>query len=354
MLSAYALHHFEGDRNAGFIITLQDVWTLTSENLREMHLASWTPIDHNPAPPAVVGYFKRTGAVPIAMSRFGVEAMQYQDLEPLYVPHGVDTEVFKPRKDRAAIRGLLGLPEDAFVVGMVAANMGDAPSRKAFPEVFQAFARFRKTHPTAKLYLHTRMKVRGGLDLPYLASNFGLEEDIIWVDQGALWLGEIQPDQMAAIYSMMDVLVNPSYGEGFGIPIIEAQACGTPVIVADNTAQPELLGGGWLVECDAAWDEFQKSFWGRPRVDAIESALNQAYHANSSYAKHAREKALEYDADLVTAKFWKPALDSLEQMLGERDAVPVDLGALRIEIEENGNGDGAGMGAAAKLAEAPK
>ena len=36
-----------------------------------MNIASWTPVDHEPAPPKVVDFFTETGAIPIAMSRFG-------------------------------------------------------------------------------------------------------------------------------------------------------------------------------------------------------------------------------------------------------------------------------------------
>jgi glycosyltransferase involved in cell wall biosynthesis len=53
----------------------------------------------------------------------------------------------------------------------------------------------------------------------------------------------------------MDVMLATSYGEGFGIPTIEALACGTPVIVSEFAASTELLGDVWLVDgqqlCDA-------------------------------------------------------------------------------------------------------
>jgi hypothetical protein len=96
--------------------------------MRKMNCAAWVPVDHEPAPQKVVDYFTNSGAVPIAMSRFGERMLGR--LDPLYVPHAVDCKVYKPH-DRKAVRELVGIPEDTFVVGMVAANKG-RPSRKGF------------------------------------------------------------------------------------------------------------------------------------------------------------------------------------------------------------------------------
>ena len=67
----------------------------------------------------------------IAMSKFGVEETHKAGLDCMYVPHGVDTNVFKPG-DKAEARQRLGLPQDKFIVGTVAMNKGN-PSRKAVP-----------------------------------------------------------------------------------------------------------------------------------------------------------------------------------------------------------------------------
>jgi glycosyltransferase involved in cell wall biosynthesis len=163
----WAVHHGAGEPCT--VITLMDVWPLDRELFsaidKQGRLACWVPVDHRPPPTKVVEFLRDTGAVPIAMSRFGEEQLKESGLDPLYVPHGVDTEIFKPR-DRGEIRKLLNLPEDTFVVGMVANNQGQSPARKGFSEAFMAFSIFQQTHPDARLYLHCEMSgFRNGLDL---------------------------------------------------------------------------------------------------------------------------------------------------------------------------------------------
>jgi glycosyltransferase involved in cell wall biosynthesis len=56
-------------------------------------------------------------------------------------------------------------------------------------------------------------------------------------------------DDLPALYSLADVFAFPSWYEGFGIPVLEAMACGTPVVAADNSSLPEAVGeAGLMVE----------------------------------------------------------------------------------------------------------
>lgn len=332
ILAAHAERTF-GERKAGVVITLQDVWTFKSNNLTlyELNLASWVPVDHYPAPSAVVSFFRTFGARAIAMSKFGQKALAEYHVESHYVPHGIDTEVFYPMDRnlaREALHAYCEVPKDGFLVGMVAANKGAQPPRKAFPEAFLAFAELKKKHRDALLYCHTeRSGAYHGCKLDVMADACGLvpEKDVFFPPQYPYATG-IPSVFLNAAYNAMDVLLNPAYGEGFGVPIIEAQAAGTPVIVNDFTSMPELCGSGWTVDGELFWDEAQMTFFKKPSVNQIAGALEKAFRSGEKHRTAAREFALRYDHRRVYEEHWKPALAALEKdFFGQVEAQPVDL-----------------------------
>jgi len=59
-----------------------------------------------------------------------------------------------------------------------------------------------------------------------------------------LFVGYVPDEEMAALYSAAELFVFPSLYEGFGIPVIEAQKCGTPVLTSNTSALPEVGGDG--------------------------------------------------------------------------------------------------------------
>lgn len=56
------------------------------------------------------------------------------------------------------------------------------------------------------------------------------------------YLGELPDPEVAALYSMADLFVLPSLYEGFGLPVLEAMACGAPVLASNRTSLPEVVG----------------------------------------------------------------------------------------------------------------
>ncbi len=317
VILAHAQNHFGGDLLGGLIITLVDVWVLNAANMTRANVACWTPIDHEPAPPRVLDFLRAYGGFTLAMSRFGENELRNQGIEDVYyVPHGVDTETFSPAPMDAA-RDALGIPQDAFVISMVAANKG-FPPRKGFPEALQAYARFAAEHEDAFLYLHTDCNgTVEGVNLSQIMATLGIDGSRVKFTDPYHYLCGMPSAHVVNVYSASDVVLNPAYGEGFGIPVVEAQACGAPVITTNWTAMPELTGAGWIVEGQRFWT-MQGSWWKVPDVESIEAALAEAYKTRGPEIRAvAREFALQYDSRAVYQNHWAPTLAEIEEKMGK-------------------------------------
>src|SRR5207245_10224773 len=60
-------------------------------------------------------------------------------------------------------------------------------------------------------------------------------------------LDALEPSQLPAVYNLAKVLAHPAWYEGFGLPPLEAMACGTPVVVSDSSSLLEVVGDAGLV-----------------------------------------------------------------------------------------------------------
>ena len=309
VIVAHYLHwaHREPERKR-LLMTLYDVWVFKSKALETVEqIVSWVPIDHTPCPPDVLAWCNRPNVVPVAMSLYGQKMLHQAGVDALYAPHGIEP-VFKPTPGG---RKILEISEDRFVVMMTAANKGASPPRKAFAENILAFGVFCKKHPEALLYLHTEKHGVHGINLVDLLKACGVPEaNYQFVDQYAYQMG-ISQEVLASFYTMADVLLAVSMGEGFGIPVVEAQACGTRVITSDQTAQPELVGDGWLCRTQPFWDHAQRAFFHTPITESILECLELAWAAPRTTSQDALNHAKQYQADEVFNTHWKPIMGLL-------------------------------------------
>lgn len=303
--------------NPDVFLILYDMWTYKPEKLQAIPVTAWSPIDHQPAPPQVIQSLRYCTWI-WAMSRFGEREMRQAGLDPFYVPHGVDTSVYAPL-DRTMARSKWGIAEDRFLVVVNAANKG-FPSRKNLDKIFKAWSLFIKQHPDAFLYVHTNVSpVHGGYNLLNLVSFYNIpEKNIGFPDQHKLRDGEIAPFMLNHLYNAADVLLAPSGGEGFGIPVIEAQAAGCPVIVTDFSAQRELGGAGYKIPVDRVDDLYytlqgSEQAWIRPTaiITALEWALEQ--RGNVALRNQARTFAMEYDGNHVFDRYMLPSMQLMAQ-----------------------------------------
>jgi glycosyltransferase involved in cell wall biosynthesis len=299
------------------IMTLYDVWVYNGWEGKAPVIA-WVPLDHVTTPPGVAQFLKRDNVTPVAMAPHGLEQLTGAAIEAHYIPHSIDTKVFAKTETianaqgvKVPVREFMGIPEDKFLVTMVAANKANGLiHRKSFGENLLAFSLFHKERPDSHLYLHTDPSpATGGFDLGILLKTSGVPASAVTIaNRDQLRIGYTQ-QQLAAIYSTSDVLLATSYGEGFGVPTVEAQACGTRVIVSGWAASKDLASeDSWQVDGQVFWDEPQKAYFQIPNIASIVTALNMAYEAPRGFSPEARKFALQFDVETVWDKYWMPFL----------------------------------------------
>jgi len=294
------------------MITLYDVWVLTSKLFDTFPILSWVPLDHLTLPPRVETFLRKENVTPVAMAPHGVRQMEEKGIACRYAPHGIDTKTIKPtfEIEGQTVEEHMGT-KDRYVVGMVAANKSSGlVHRKAFSENLLAFSIFKKNHPDAMLYLHTDPMANGiGWNLLSLLKALGIEKDDVAFPNSVSYKYGIKQETLAGYYTGMDVLLATSYGEGFGIPTIEAQACGTRVIGSNWAATQDLVSeDSFLVGGQPQWDSGQDAWWQIPNVPSIVAALEEAYKLGKGRSQTAIDFASDFDVDKVWSKYWLPIL----------------------------------------------
>lgn len=153
------------------------------------------------------------------------------------IPLGVDSSLFYPRDKHSSRMAILpnhlkGQVDNLFLVGTVGRNQ----TRKRLDLTIQYFAEWVKRFKVdnARLILHIAPTRDNGFDLLSLTNYFEISGQVLLSSPKPNSLGEgsiksLMPD----IYSSLDVYLSTSQGEGWGLPVLEAMACGVPCIVPD-------------------------------------------------------------------------------------------------------------------------
>ncbi len=133
-----------------------------------------------------------------------------------------------PKAEITALRQKYGIvPETICLL-----NVGSNHPRKNIANILEAISKLTKT----------------GLNFHFLkvGADFTIEQKIYIQKQGMdshiSYLGKPTKDSLVEIYNAADILIAPSLHEGFGMTILEAMACGTPVITSNTSALPEVAG----------------------------------------------------------------------------------------------------------------
>jgi len=138
------------------------------------------------------------------------------------VPAGVDTSKFHPQDVSSGMERYI-----LFV--------GTLEPRKNIQGLLKAWDEIKGRHPDVALVIAgTSGRVFRESPYPNLTDR-------------VRWLGYVSETALPALYAGADLFVLPSLDEGFGLPALEAMACGTPVVVSDGGALPEIVGDAGMI-----------------------------------------------------------------------------------------------------------
>ena len=217
--------------------------------------------------------------------------------------NGVDAAHFAPtderRRQAQALRGQLGIPHDAPVIGFV----GRVNGAKGVPELVRAFARLRHPMPGLRLLMLGDFESLDPLP-PDIRGLLDTENHILCPGHVA---------DTAAYYQVMDVVCLPSHGEGFPPVVLEAQAAARPVVATAVTGCKDAIEHGVtgllvpLHDLDAL-------------TDALKLMLSDPARARR-LGQAGRERVLR---DFRPEAIWKALADEYRRLLRKRGlALPV-------------------------------
>jgi glycosyltransferase involved in cell wall biosynthesis len=232
-------------------------WLAVLAQIGQAHIPTvlYAPVEGAPIGPMLAAPFRlATRAFTPTAWAARVLAAEHGLIIP-HVPHGVDTTVFRPLdpEERAAVREEMGWA-GKYVVAYVARNI----ERKAHDRLIKAVAMLHRQGMTdLHLYLHCKpndLLPPRGFDLAGIARWAGVAAHVQFAVQDHATQGEPSAT-FAQKLAAADLYVSPSKVEGFGLPLLEALACGLPVCIpADGGNQEEVTGPLGIRIPVADWD----------------------------------------------------------------------------------------------------
>ncbi len=231
------------------------------------------------------------------------------------IPLGVE-EKFRVIKDRGeldCVRSKFNLPHDRKVL----MHVGGSAYNKNIEGVLRALSALTRKQfnhflsPRSERFASSGSNTIQQLSFLKVGSDFtNAQKSLIkklGLEDSVKFLGAVPKEDLVAIYNLADVFVFPSFYEGFGLPVLEAMACGTPVVTSNTSSLPEVAG--------------EAAFLVDPHdVDAIARAITKVLHFHTlEYGKYEElvQKGLERAKKFTWQKTAEETLKVYEDVYAE-------------------------------------
>jgi len=202
------------------------LWEIENEIRAHVPMVYYHVWDNYPYPKFNAPWYKSNDHV-ACISKLTHDVVQNvaPDVDSSYIPHAVDADIFKPQSPESieTYRSQRNL-KDKFVCFW---NNRNARRKQSGTLIFW-FKDFldKVGHDNATLIMHTDIKDVHGQDLEAIIHELGLTNGQVLFSQE-----KVSSHDLAAIYNAVDVTVNISDAEGFGLATLESLYCGTPIVV---------------------------------------------------------------------------------------------------------------------------
>lgn len=296
---------------------LRHIFEIDNEIRGICPLAFYHLWDDAPFPKFNTMYYRSTDTI-IAGSKFIYDLLKanYTDTPVFYAPMGIDTKVYDilPKEKVQEFKASIFKNQPQFVNKFIVGYVGRNIFRKRLLDLYRIFAKFAKDKEDVLLFLHSSPFDPEGSNLLYLQSTLYPNLPVVISDPRG------QDDSyLTHLYNMFDVSINIAFAEGFGLPLAESMACGTPCISAKTVGPSGLITeeNGWLVEpkCIAQFGSNLVPFIDQRFVldEDVLSALTEAYmkhvfsDSNKTLLEEKASKCRQYivenySADAMTEK----------------------------------------------------
>jgi glycosyltransferase involved in cell wall biosynthesis len=326
MVDAYgsdAMIEHSVDWKSQVVFTMQDVWTLNPSFLKQLEKRKlkwipYLPIDHSPISPQILDKLKFAYKI-ITFSKYGQRELEKKGYASKLILEGTDPAIFKPMSKKK-VRKELNIPQDKFLFGMISANK-ENPPRKGYQEILEALKLFVDNHPEGALFVHSQQISNKSFPIQSYARHLGIENNVFTLGQYAASF-KSDSKQIRKEINTFDVCMNASMTEGFGLGIVEAQACGVPAIVNNCMSMPELVvpgKTGEICDTDYAWWRSHDGYVYTADVKSLHDKMEILYRKlkkPNTIAKDARKHVLtNFNINDIVKDKWIPYLEELQEEL---------------------------------------
>jgi glycosyltransferase involved in cell wall biosynthesis len=221
------------------------------------------------------------------------------------VPHGVDPAIFRPVDEEAA--------RQARAPGFTFLHVGAMTGSKNVPLLLKAFALLLRSHPECWLVLKGSDDLYQSADLVRSALATLSESELERVQPRLRYVGGLLAcAQMAALYHLTDCYVAPYAAEGFNLPVLEAAACGLPVICTRGGPTDDFTNDDFALRIDSTMKDV--TFPGGVAGQVLEPDLDHLLACMVKVTENAafRASARQAGPRLAHTEFtWQRAVDKL-------------------------------------------